>query len=43
MFPEHVVDRHHMGSGLAHVPISFHGRSVPWFQLQQGESLVQRV
>lgn len=41
MFLKHVVGRHHMGSGLARVPISFNGRFVPWFQLQQGESLLQ--
>lgn len=41
--PKHAADRHHMGSGLAHLSISFHGRFVPWFQLQQGESLLQQV
>ena len=39
MFLKHVVDRHHMGSRLTHVLISFNGRFVLWFQLQQEESL----
>lgn len=39
MFLKHVVDRHHMGSGLTHVLISFNGRFVLWFQLQQERTL----
>lgn len=39
MFLKHVADRRHMGSGLTPVLISFNGRFVPWFQLQQEESL----
>lgn len=43
MFLKHIVDRHHMGSGLTHVLISFNGRFVPWFQVQQEESLPQQA
>lgn len=39
IFLKHVADRHHMGSGLTRVLISFNGCSVPWFQPQQKECL----